>query len=480
LEDTDLILVRHGESLQNRGDVGSAADPGLTELGWRQAELVADWLANSYRADAVLSSPMRRAMQTANLISRRIGRPVGLCPGVVEADAPYWTELPASRQSEPFALWDEVWVPSAEIAPNYTAFRARLRAALEAILAEHSGQTVIVVAHGGSIGTILRSLFTGHAMPIFTQNTGVTHVAWKEGHWQLDSHNLLEHLAPLMGRPAPFPIAPGLPFPWTTNSVSVATQEHYRRVALMPNDGSTVNTNADTSALLRSVSLGSDAVVLDVGCGAGDVALALAPHVGRVIGVDATAAMLERLELARIAQGVANLDLEWADAAHLPVADRSVDLATAHDLLHLLEDPGAFVNEAQRVLKATGALLIDEPCGPTDSVTRATREAIEIRRNPSFRRLMTEEQVARLATSAGWSVDVVQNYEVWHSLSGWLAGAAADEATSSAVRKMVEASMDTDAAGMQVQRSREGDLVFTEQRVQLLARPPALAAGVGP
>ncbi|MCX7707725.1 MAG: histidine phosphatase family protein, partial [Anaerolineae bacterium] len=52
---THLVFVRHAQSLYNRDGEKAGLNSGLTELGWRQAQAVAEWLARAYRPDAVLT-----------------------------------------------------------------------------------------------------------------------------------------------------------------------------------------------------------------------------------------------------------------------------------------------------------------------------------------------------------------------------------------------------------------------------------------
>lgn len=191
---THLILVRHGQSLYNRDGPDAGENSGLTELGWRQAQLVADWLAQTYRADVIVASPLTRARQTAEVIGHRLGLPVVVQPGLEEASESYLDELFAPA-GHPLAAWEAPCVPTAEEAPIYTAFRARVGAALAQILERYAGKTVIVVAHGGTIGTIIRGLFGGHQIIVHTENTGITHLTWQEGRWRLIFHNSQAHLA---------------------------------------------------------------------------------------------------------------------------------------------------------------------------------------------------------------------------------------------------------------------------------------------
>ena len=211
---TQLILVRHGQSLYNREGASVGTNTGLTELGWHQAQLVADWLARHYRADVLLSSTLLRAQQTAEVIAQRLSLPLALLPGAEEAEQPYWNELQAAS-ADPLAYWDTFWQPTPDRSPAYCAFRDQVREALARVMAEHAGKTIILVSHGGTIGTLLRSLFGGHNVILFTENTGITHLVWKEGRWRLVTQNAQAHLAPLNRSAADeAALQPASPFPW--------------------------------------------------------------------------------------------------------------------------------------------------------------------------------------------------------------------------------------------------------------------------
>ena len=151
----DLVLVRHALPVRIESSDGPA-DPELTELGVRQAEAVGDWLG-AEEWDAVYSSPLRRAIQTAERIAARTGHEIQICEDIREYDAglnayiPY-EELKATR--------DEHWQALAEdrledLAPEGATFRKRVCIAVEGIIANHPGQRVIAVAHGGAINVAL-------------------------------------------------------------------------------------------------------------------------------------------------------------------------------------------------------------------------------------------------------------------------------------------------------------------------------------
>ncbi|MEE8522927.1 MAG: metalloregulator ArsR/SmtB family transcription factor [Thermoanaerobaculia bacterium] len=97
-------------------------------------------------------------------------------------------------------------------------------------------------------------------------------------------------------------------------------------------------------------------VVGDLGCGTGRISEALAPFVARVVAVDGSATMLEaaRERLARFD----NVDLRESELERLPIADQRLDAATLVLALHHLPEPVAALNEARRVLKPGGRLLV--------------------------------------------------------------------------------------------------------------------------
>lgn len=97
-------------------------------------------------------------------------------------------------------------------------------------------------------------------------------------------------------------------------------------------------------------------VIGDLGCGTGHLTRLLAPFVQRVIGVDASVAMLD---LARAhTSDLTNVELRSGDLEKLPLADSSLDAAVLALVLHNVADPGAVLHEASRVLRPGGRLLV--------------------------------------------------------------------------------------------------------------------------
>lgn len=117
-----------------------------------------------------------------------------------------------------------------------------------------------------------------------------------------------------------------------------------------------IGSRADLLALLDL--LDENWVVGDLGCGAGHLAEALAPCVGRVIAVDESAQMLGAAE-ERLATH-ANVELRGGSIEALPINDDSLDAAVLFLVAHFIADPASVMREIRRVLKPAGkALIVD-------------------------------------------------------------------------------------------------------------------------
>ncbi|GIJ00622.1 methyltransferase family protein [Sediminihabitans luteus] len=119
---------------------------------------------------------------------------------------------------------------------------------------------------------------------------------------------------------------------------------------------------AENSAAFLLSSLHDGATLLDVGCGPGTVTVDLAGHVGggRVIGVDASAKVLESARELATTKGVTNVEFQQANAYELPFADDTFDVVFAHQVLQHLSDPVAALREMKRVAKPGGVVACRE------------------------------------------------------------------------------------------------------------------------
>jgi ubiquinone/menaquinone biosynthesis C-methylase UbiE len=113
--------------------------------------------------------------------------------------------------------------------------------------------------------------------------------------------------------------------------------------------------------ILREVR--GDEVVLDLGAGVGTYSIEIAKKLGhgKVIALDVSGNMLQRLEEKARVQGVSTaIDTVEADAGSSGLDDESVDLVVSSNLFHELSDPEAAAREIFRVLKPGGCVLVKD------------------------------------------------------------------------------------------------------------------------
>ena len=183
----ELFLARHGQSYGNL-DFALGPDTDLTDLGRDQATKLGRWLGDQgYDFTALYCSTLRRARQTAGIINRHFGLEITFDPDLRETEHPYLDDMPT--RAEPLGV-----DPSPPFFPAYDAFRARVKRATARILDENASGRVLVVAHGGTLGTMLRSILGTHALLLHTDLTAVHSLSWDDGRWNLHFVNRQEHL----------------------------------------------------------------------------------------------------------------------------------------------------------------------------------------------------------------------------------------------------------------------------------------------
>lgn len=156
---TRLVLVRHGATEHSAHKRFSGRnDVTLNAVGEQQATALA---TRSYgEVAAVLSSPLRRTVQTAAAIAAPLGLPVETLDELAETDFGAWEgrTLAEARAADAAAL--DAWIASPDFAPpggeSFTSVGRRVRKAQETIIDAHPGQTVVVVTHVTPIKTLVR------------------------------------------------------------------------------------------------------------------------------------------------------------------------------------------------------------------------------------------------------------------------------------------------------------------------------------
>jgi SAM-dependent methyltransferase len=149
--------------------------------------------------------------------------------------------------------------------------------------------------------------------------------------------------------------------------------------------------------------LGGDERALDAGTGAGTFALALAPSVREVVGVDPVPELLEEARRLAPAGGAANITFVEGDATALPFEAGSFDLAACARTLHHVRRPELVVAELTRVVRPGGKILLVDQLASLDPLEGFARDRLERLRDPSHQRTLSDQDVRGLL-EANWLV----------------------------------------------------------------------------
>ena len=182
----ELVLARHGQSYSNL-DRSLGPDADLTELGHKQAGQLGKWLIEQgYAFTALYCSTLRRAQQTADIVNKHYGLNIIFDPDLREAEIQYLDKLPL--RENPLDLEHPQF-----FAAEYEQLCERVTRVTTRILAENSEGQILVIAHGGTLGTMLRSILGTHALLVRTEQAAVHCLRWENGRWNLQYVNRQEH-----------------------------------------------------------------------------------------------------------------------------------------------------------------------------------------------------------------------------------------------------------------------------------------------
>ncbi len=196
-----IHCIRHGQSTSNaEGRVQGQLDVPLSDLGLRQSEAVAQALAG-LPVDALYSSPLRRAMETAELLAARLHLPIRTDPRLMEIHAGVFQGQRRSdlrtHYPEELARWQsedlDYRIPGGEsrrdlIERGSEAFRT---------IATAGHDQAVIVAHGRLLIVTLKNLlgWAPDEPPFALHNGSITTVHFREGRFFPVAIDQIDHLA---------------------------------------------------------------------------------------------------------------------------------------------------------------------------------------------------------------------------------------------------------------------------------------------
>ncbi len=193
---TKLILVRHGETEWNVEEIfRGRIDIELNETGIKQAELLAEYLSD-LKLDAIYSSPLKRALKTAEIIAGYHKLDVEIAPGLIDFNYGKWQGLShqevKDKYKELYGEWiknpHRVKMPAGE---SLNEVRERAIGVVDEIIAKHEG-TVVLVSHrvvNKVLICALLGLDNSHFWDIRQDTCGMTTFTYENGRFILTKHN---------------------------------------------------------------------------------------------------------------------------------------------------------------------------------------------------------------------------------------------------------------------------------------------------
>jgi len=189
-----LIVLRHGQTVADiEGRHEGRADFPLTELGEKQVKKSIERIINSYSIDVIISSPLKRAKQTATFLSEKCGIPLQVEPLVLEWDNGDLAGLKREDAAKLYPLPEGGRRAHHELAnsESYIQFRGRAETFFSQLLEQYEDLeeiSICIVSHGGFIQMLFRSVFklpyeTNH---LITNGDGGFHV------WEIEKEKRVQ------------------------------------------------------------------------------------------------------------------------------------------------------------------------------------------------------------------------------------------------------------------------------------------------
>jgi len=202
---TSIYLVRHGQTAWNREEIfRGRTDVPLDETGLKQAELAGEYL-KEVEIDAIYSSPLSRALETAEKIARFHNLKVQPLEGIIDMSFGNWEghahQEIKKNDSETYRRWREkphlVKLPGGE---SLDDVRVRSMAALEEVIRKHPEKAPVLVSHRVVNKVLICGILgldNSHFWQISQDPTAINLIHYRNGKYILSLMNETCHLKPL-------------------------------------------------------------------------------------------------------------------------------------------------------------------------------------------------------------------------------------------------------------------------------------------
>jgi len=197
-------------------------------------------------------------------------------------------------------------------------------------------------------------------------------------------------------------------------------------------------------------------LAIDLACGPGSVACALAEQAAHVVGLDATAAMLSQARALAANRSISNVEWKEGSVYAAPFDNGAFNAVTCRFAFHHLEDPPKALGEMIRLAAPSGRVVLCDGLAYDDPAKARAFNAMEQLRDPSTVEFRTLNYLRRLFVEMGLGEPVVRIFQVAY-LAADLVNASFPEGNDRAgLLALIESSVKGDALGMDARPSAEG------------------------
>jgi len=202
----ELLVIRHARPVRDEAPEGGSADPDLADLGRLQAEATADYLTDE-GIDHIVSSSMKRALQTAEPLAERLGLHIERLDDLRESDPRSQIYVPAEEMERDDPSVAHYFDPDSDInetifLDGYEEFRTRVERGFAHVIRTNRSRTVAVFCHGMVTGVYLQILLgIDDPLSLLVDYCGITRVAASStGVRTVRSVNETQHVRDLLER----------------------------------------------------------------------------------------------------------------------------------------------------------------------------------------------------------------------------------------------------------------------------------------
>jgi ubiquinone/menaquinone biosynthesis C-methylase UbiE len=229
-----------------------------------------------------------------------------------------------------------------------------------------------------------------------------------------------------------------------------------------------LHNEAALSLLVEAASPRAEDESLDVACGPGTVVAAFAGRVRRSVGLDATAAMLEKARELEAARSLQNVEWRLGDVYQLPFPDGSFDIASCRFAFHHFQDPRRAFAEMIRVCRPNGRIVLCDGLASDDPTKAAAFNQMERLRDPSTVEFRPLAFLLDLFAASGLPRPAASYFQVPVERERQIAKSFPAGDDRERLRRMIDESVEGDKMGVGARREH-GTVKFVYPSVILVA-----------